>query len=345
VTAVVAAFNEEGHIEKCLHDLLAQDGLDGTVEILVIDGGSQDRTVELVKRFIEPGDPVALLHNPKRLQVHAWNMGARAAKAQYVALISAHTEYSSDYLASCIHALEATGAANVGGIQVPVGQGHVGGVIAWAMQSPFAIGNGRFRYASTAEFVDHVFTIFLKRSTFEAMGGYDESFAVNEDCEFDYRLRKAGHTIYCTPAIKVKYHARPSIPSLARQMYRYGYWRRRTQLRHPEYVPLRVMAPPLLLLTCAISGVVFAATGWLPSLAALMPYGAFLAVAAASAVLKLKDPIALLIAPAVLMSMHLSYGLGWWVGFFAHRKRHVSKWPGSFAQAQTGVGAHATSNG
>lgn len=341
VTAVVATYNEERHIEKCLRDLLAQDGLAGEVEILVIDGGSDDRTVELVQRFADQGHPVQLLHNSKRLQVHAWNMGGWAANGKYVTLISAHTEYSSDYLVNCIEALESTGAANVGGIQVPVGDGAVGSVIAWAMQSPFAIGNGRFRYARTPEFVDHVFTIFLKRETLLAIGGYDESFAVNEDCEFDYRLRKAGHTIYCTPAIRVRYHARPSIPRLARQMYRYGYWRRRTQLRHPEYVPLRVLAPPLLVLGLVLSVVLFATTRWLPALALPLVYAGFLVLAAGTAAAKLKNPLALLIAPAVLAAMHVSYGSGWWNGFFHHRKKHVLQWPAALSGTQTNIGAHA----
>lgn len=343
VTAVVATYNEERYIEKCLRDLLDQDALEGQVEILVIDGGSQDRTVELVNRFIDGKHPVRLLRNPNRLQVHAWNMGAWKAKGKYVTLISAHTEYSADYLVSCMKALESTGAASVGGVQVPVGEGAVGRVIAWAMQSPFAIGNGRFRYARTAEFVDHVFTVFLKRETLISMGGYDESFAVNEDCEFDYRLRKAGHTLFCTPSIGVRYHPRSSIQTLARQMYRYGFWRRRTQLRHPEYVPLRVLAPPLLVLGLVLSGALFVATRWPPSLAPLAVYGVFIALAAATAASKLKSPVALVIAPVVLCAMHVSYGLGWWVGLFAHRKKEVLRASAALLRRSASAGAHATS--
>jgi len=269
------------------------------------------------------------LHNPRRLQTYAWNIGLREAEGRYITLISAHTEYSPTYLETCIRALTRTGAANVGGVQVPVGEGNLGTVIAWAMQSPFAIGNARFRYAQTEEYVDDVFTTFLEKSTLEEIGGYDEGFPVNEDGELNYRLRKAGYRILCSPDIRVTYHPRSSLRSLARQMYRYGFWRRRTQLRHPEYVPWRVYAPPTLALGLFVSAGLYATTRWWPALLVPIAYALFIAAGSANAFAKLKNPLALVVAPAVLGTIHLSYGFGWWAGFFKHRRKHVLQPPAS----------------
>jgi succinoglycan biosynthesis protein ExoA len=323
VTAVVATYNEEKYVGKCLQDLLDQTAFGGEVEILVVDGGSTDRTVEVVRAFPECGGKIRLLHNSHRLQTHAWNIGLREAEGKYITLISAHTEYGADYLDNCIKAVERTGAANVGGVQVPVGDGNVGTVIAWAMQSPFAIGNARFRYARSEEFVNDVFSTFLERSTLEELGGYDESFPVNEDGELNYRLRKAGYRILCSPDIRVRYHVRPSLSRLAQQMARYGFWRRRTQLRHPEYVPWRVLAPPALVLGLLASAALYAATHWWLALIWPLLYAGFLLVGTTKAVATLKNPMAFLIAPAVLATIHFSYGMGWWRGFFTHRKQHV----------------------
>lgn len=327
VTAVVATYNEERHVLQCLDGLLHQAGVADEVEILVVDGGSHDRTIDLVRDHPEFGTRIQLLENPNHVQAFAWNIGMRAARGRYVTLISAHTEYDATYMATCIACMQQTGASNVGGVQVAVGDGRLGKVIAWAMQSPFAIGNGRFRYAQHAEFVDHVFTNFLETATLRQIGGYDEGFPVNEDCELNYRLRKAGYRIYCSPSIRVRYHVRPTIPRLMRQMYRYGFWRRRTQLRHPDYVPTRVYAPPLLLLGLIASATAYALTGWLPALALPAVYCGFVAVGAARAVRDLKMASAALLAPPVISAMHLSYGLGWCVGFFTHRKKHVLRWP------------------
>jgi succinoglycan biosynthesis protein ExoA len=329
VTAVVATYNEEKYVGKCLQDLLDQTALEGEVEILVVDGGSSDRTVEVVRSFPECGSKIRLLHNARRLQTHAWNIGLREAEGKYITLISAHTEYGADYLENCIKAVQRTGAANVGGVQVPVGDGNIGTVIAWAMQSPFAIGNARFRYARNEEFVNDVFSTFLETSILEELGGYDESFPVNEDGELNYRLRKAGYRILCSPDIRVKYHVRSSLSRLAQQMSRYGFWRRRTQLRHPEYVPWRVYAPPVLVVGLLASAVVYVITHWWAALIWPALYAGFLVAGTMNAIAKLKNPMALLIAPVVLATIHLSYGIGWLRGFLTHRRRHVARSPGS----------------
>jgi glycosyltransferase involved in cell wall biosynthesis len=323
VTAVVATYNEEKYIGKCLQDLLTQTKIDGDVEIFVVDGGSRDHTLEVVRSFPEFGRKIRLLPNPKQLQTFAWNIGLRAATGKYITLISAHTEYSEDYFETCIKALERTGAANVGGVQVPVGKGNLGKVIAWSMQSPFAIGNARFRYAPNEEFVNDVFTTFLEKAVLEAIGGYDEAFPVNEDGELNYRLRKAGYTILCSPNIRVRYHPRSSLRRLAQQLFRYGFWRRKTQLRHPDYVPLRVYAPPMLVLGLLLSVALYVGTGWWAALLVPALYVAFLSAGAVNALAKLKMPLALVLAPAVLFTIHISYGSGWWFGFFAHRKKHI----------------------
>jgi len=323
ITAVVATYNEERHIRKSLTDLLNQRDVDGDVEILVVDGGSRDRTIDIIKSFPEFGSRIRLLRNPRRLQVYAWNIGIRHARGTYVTLLSAHVEYSPDFLQTSLETLERTGAANVGGVQTAVADGALGSVIAWAMQSPFGIGNSHIRQAQKPTFADHSFTFFLKKLTLEQLGGFDESFEVNEDCDLNYRLRKSGRTVYCTPDIKVKYHARSSLQGLARQMYRYGFWRRRTQLKHPEYVPWRVNVPPTLLAGLLVSAGLFAARQTAAALIVPCVYGAFLLIGAARAVAKLKRPFPLILAPIVLCTMHLSFGLGWWVGFFSHRKSQL----------------------
>jgi succinoglycan biosynthesis protein ExoA len=323
VTAVVATYNEERHIAACLNGLLRQTTSPDELEILVIDGGSQDGTIQVVKAFAEFGTRIKLLHNPHRIQACAWNMGMRAAVGKYVTLISAHTEYGGNYIESCIAALASTGAANVGGVQVPVGNGSFGSVVAWAMQSPFAIGNAQFRYARKEQFVNSVFSTFLETAILQRMGGYDESFAVNEDAELNYRLRKAGYRIFCSPKIRVRYHVRSSLPRLAKQMFGYGFWRRRTQLCHPDYMPLRVLAPPLLVVGLVGSAAAFVWTHWWPALGLPAAYGAFLAIGTGSAIARLKKPVALFLTPVVLCAMHLSYGVGWLAGLVTHRKNHV----------------------
>jgi len=326
VTAVVATYNEEAHVRLCLEGLLNQRDVGGDVEILVVDGGSSDATVDIVKSLPEYGSRIRLIPNPRRFQVYAWNIGIREARGRFVALFSAHTEYSPDYLARCLEVRERTGAAHVGGVQVPVGDGPIGNVIAWAMQSPFGIGDARFRYAREEQFADVAWGLFCEKTILEAIGGFDESIPFNEDSELFYRLRRAGYTIFMSPSIKVTYHTRSSLPRLAQQMFRYGFWRRKTQMIHPRYVPLRVYVPPMLVLGLVLSILGYAAAR--TPFAAIAPaaYVLFLATAAIVASLKRRNIWTFFITPIVLAVMHISYGVGWLIGFFVHAFRpHVRR--------------------
>lgn len=309
VTAVVPTFNEEAHIGTCLLGLLRQEGVPGDVEILVVDGGSRDRTVDIVRSFPEYGQQLRLIHNPHKLQVYAWNAGMREARGEYYAMISAHAEYGPRYLAECLEVIRRTGAAAVGGVQRPYGEDIIGRTIACCMSSGFGIGNARFRYTSQEEETDSVFAMFTRRDTLERLGGFDESLPFDEDSDLNYRIRSSGGKLVVSPSIHVRYAVRRSLRALWKQMYRYGYWRRFTQMKHPREVPLRIYAPALLITGLAVS-VALAATPVRP-LALVVPgaYAVFLGVAVLAAMRR--TGFAAPLVPLALSTMHVSYGTGW----------------------------------
>ena len=310
ITAAVAVYNEEAYIGRCIADLLAQRDLPGEVEILVIDGRSTDRTADVVRSFPEYGTRIHLLDNPRRLQVYAWNIALREARGRHFAMILGHAEYEPTYLASCFEVMRRTGASAVGGVQRPYGSGLLGGAIAWCMSSAFGMGNARFRYTDEEEESDSVFSIFTTVARLRAIGGYDERIPFDEDSDLNYRLRRSGAKLVVSPRIRVRYHVRRSLKALYKQMFRYGYWRRHTQRKHPGAVPMRVYAPAVLVAAFALSAAV--ALTPLRALAAIVPacYAVFL-LAAAGASIRRAGHSAILV-PVALATMHGSYGIGWW---------------------------------
>ena len=318
ITAVVATLNEERHIATCIAGLLNQVGVE-LEEILVVDGGSTDGTIEILERLPEFGKKVFLLRNPDRFQVYAWNIGAAAARGDYLALFSAHTEYAPDYLFECVMAAKRSGAANVGGVQVPITDGGIAGpVIAWAMSSRFGVGGASFRYTQEECFVDSVFGGFYDLALLRRLGGFDVRIPFDEDADLNYRLAKAGHRILLSPKIKLHYHVRPSLRALSRQMFRYGFWRRATQLKHPRHVPRRVVVPSVFLLMAALSLTMLAA-GQPGGLIVPLAYAAFCGLATLEAARRLRSAGALL-APVVLFVMHVSYGAGYLFGCMQHSR-------------------------
>lgn len=319
VSAIVPTFNEERYIGACLEGLLKQRGVED-FEILVIDGQSRDRTLDVVRSFPEYGTKIRIIENPRRYQVYAWNLGFQAARGEYIAFVSAHAAYGRDHFRSCLEVLKRTKATAVGPVQVAEGTGMLGKAIAWCMSSPLGIGNARYRFTQHEEEAESAFSMVLHHDAFERLGGFDERVAFDEDSEFCYRLRAEGGRIVVSPTSQVRYFVRNSFKGLARQMFCYGYWRRFTQLLHPKGIPLRVYAPPAL-----VAGLVLSLALALTPLrlaATILPlvYAAYVLVGVAGAIPKLGFASGACVG-AVLPCMHVSYGLGFWRALLTSQTR------------------------
>ena len=149
LSIIVPILNEEQHIESCVQSLLEQDYPREEMEILLVDGGSQDRTPEiLLKLQREWSDTIRVLQNSKRIQAAAMNIGMNAATGKYLIRIDAHAEYPREYCRRCIAMLEETGAQNAGCVCKTVGRSFVGKAIAKMLTSHFGVGGASFRVSS-----------------------------------------------------------------------------------------------------------------------------------------------------------------------------------------------------
>lgn len=320
ISVIVPTLNEERYIASVLDDMLAQEGLDGDVEILVADGGSTDSTREIVERYGAKGN-VRLVDNPKRHQVFGYNLAIKEARGSIVCITHAHARFSKTYLAKCWEVRKRTGAANVGGVIRHRGEGRVGEAIALAMSSPLGVGDSKYRHAKREQWCDSIMGTFIDRKIFDEVGFYNETNLVNEDCEFNHRLRAAGYKVFLSPSIEVTYYVRSSFKALARQYVSYGFYRRWTEVQHPGSVPWRVYAPPALLVGLA-SSAVFALFGYI-AVAAVVPglYLFVLGVAAIDGFRRSKRLSVALLEPIAIATMHFSFGLGWLRGLITLQRR------------------------
>ncbi|MDN5325262.1 MAG: hypothetical protein PWP02_981, partial [Thermosipho sp. (in: thermotogales)] len=88
VSIVIPVRNEEKHIEKCLKSLLENDY--PNKEIIVVDGMSEDKTREIVKKF----ENVKIIDNKYKITPIALNLGIKEATGKYIMIAGAHTTYS-----------------------------------------------------------------------------------------------------------------------------------------------------------------------------------------------------------------------------------------------------------
>ncbi len=312
VTVIVPMYNEERYILDCLNAILSQD-YPGSMEVLIIDGGSTDDSRQIVHRMMgESRIPIRLLCNPKRIVPAALNIGIRAAQGDIVVRVDAHAVIGKDYVRKCVEYLQSSGADNVGGLIRPVqDETRIGQTIALATSCPFGVGTGKFHYSEREEFVDTVYLGAFPKSTLLALGGYDETFLRNQDYELNYRIRRAGGKILLTPAIKSHYYTRSSLRKLLSQYFQYGFWKVRMLQKHPRSVRVRQLVPPLFVLTLLLSGALSAISSLAAWVFALV-IASYLSLSLAFSffIAARKGWRYLPILPVIFACLHLSWGLG-----------------------------------
>ncbi len=312
VTVIVPMYNEERYILDCLDAILSQD-YRGSMEVLVIDGGSTDNSRQIVHRVMgESRIPIRLLYNPKRIVPASLNIGIRAAQGDIVVRVDAHAVIGKDYVRQCVEYLQSSGADNVGGLMRPVqNQTRIGQAIALAMSSPFGVGTGKFHYSEREELVDTVYLGAFRKSTLLALGGYDETFLRNQDYELNYRIRRAGGKILLTPAIKSHYYTRSSLRKLWSQYFQYGFWKVQMLRKHPRSVRVRQLVPPVFVLALLLSGALSTISSFAAWVFALVINSYLvLSLAFSFSIAARKRWRYLPILPVIFACLHLSWGLG-----------------------------------
>ena len=190
---------------------------------------------------------VRVLDNPRRIQSAALNRALDEAAGEILVRVDGHCVIAADYVERCVAALDATGAAIVGGGMTPVANGAMQEAIAAAMGSRIGAGPARFHSSGDAGWVDTVYLGAYRVADAVAVGGYAADMSINEDAEFAIRLASRGG-VWFDPTIRSTYTPRSSLAAVARQFYRYGRGRAVTVRRHPASLSPRQLAAPALVL-------------------------------------------------------------------------------------------------
>ncbi|NIR71682.1 glycosyltransferase [candidate division KSB1 bacterium] len=246
MTIICPVRNEEDHISECIESLLDQTFDIKDMEILIVDGLSDDRTREVVQGFQSKYKNIKLLDNPHRIVPSALNIGIKASSGKFILRMDGHAKAAQDYVEKCIEALKRNGAECVGGPITTFNHSRTGQAISLAMSSPFGVGNSGFRTNNEREcFVDSLAFPAYKREVFEKFGLFDEELVRCQDDEFNFRIRKDGGKVLLSPAIRSWYYARSSFKDVWRQYFGYGYWKVRLLQKHFRMMQARHFVPAI----------------------------------------------------------------------------------------------------
>lgn len=314
VSVVVPCFNEEKTIQLLLQALADQTYPLDHLEVVIADGLSTDLTRNRIADFLELEENlvVKVVDNPHRHIPAGVNLAIKAASGDIIVRLDAHSVPQKDYVERCVHALEEGLGENVGGVWEiqPSNESWQAKGIAAAAAHPLGVGDAHYRFAEQAMWVDTVpFGSFYKK-LIDQVGYFDEDLLANEDYEFNVRIRQSGGKIWLDPAIRSKYFARGNYFDLARQYWRYGFWKALMLRRYATTIRWRQALPPAFVLSVFIF---LTLSIWLPFarwiiMLELSIYIFVLFAAGFGVALSKRDFSYILSVPLAIATMHLSWG-------------------------------------
>lgn len=108
VSIVVPIYNKAAYLEKCIKSILSQSY--DEIEVLLIDDGSRDGSLEIIKKFAQLDNRAIPYHQENQGRSAARNAGIRISSGDYICFVDADDAIESDYVAHLLEAAEKTSA-------------------------------------------------------------------------------------------------------------------------------------------------------------------------------------------------------------------------------------------
>lgn len=329
ISIVIPCFNEEKTISSLLEAIRSQTVDMDSIEVLIADGLSTDKTREIIREYSSqhPELAVVILDNEKRVIPYGLNKAIRAAQGEIILRMDAHAIPAKDYVALSLEALKTGKGDNVGGVIdiQPGSPTKIASAIAVATAHPLGVGDAMYRWATKAGYTDTVAFGCYYKTTVEKVGFYNESLKANEDYEFNARLRRLGMKIWVEPAIRAVYYSRPTLRALSRQYFSYGFWKVKMLKLFPKTLRWRQALPPLFVLGNLM--LLLVSIFWFQAIwiftAVMTAYLLILAAGSVKPAMKQKNATLIIGVPLAILTMHFSWGSGFLASVFGMGKKEI----------------------
>ncbi len=215
VSVIIPTYNSENTLGKCLESIRNQTYKN--IEIIVVDNFSQDKTVEICKKY-----------NAKVIQIKserakAKNIGLRDANGKYVLFIDSDMELTPKVIGECVALIESD--PKIGGIIIP--ERSVGGSY-WVKVRDFE----RSFYAGT----EIESARFFRKDLALQVGGFDEDIVFFEESTLPQKIEKLGYNVKARISSYILHHEENfSLLKWLKKKYYYGKTARAYKAKYREY--------------------------------------------------------------------------------------------------------------
>ena len=247
ISVVITVLNMERTMPKCLDSLLEMSYPKDSYEIVIVDAGSRDKTVEIIKRYMEKtAKPQISLYFRKGWPAAGRNEALKHVKGEYIAVTDADMVVSKDWLRDYVDKLTSLNDEKVAGIGGPnntatddLASRSVSCLPTHGPTFDEVPVFGRNRYTKDFVTEDFIYATvcrnsFYRKKAIDEVGGFDERFFGAEDPELNRRLLDAGYKLAYTKKAAVRHHHHSTVRAFLRQQGKYALWQAVANRLHPK---------------------------------------------------------------------------------------------------------------
>jgi len=324
VSIILPCRNEEKYIATCIQSLINNQSADLQLEIIVVDGMSTDKTIEILKKYTTQFSFIKLIRNPEKTVPYAMNLGIAHAQGEFIVRVDAHAFYPENYVSTLVNNLNALNADNVGALWRTdvLTKNKKTLAIKEVLSNRFGVGNALFRVGiHKVTEVDTVPFGCYKKDIFAKYGLYDTRLTRNQDIELNKRIIRGGGKIYLLPDLECTYFARETFSAIAKNNYNNGLWNILTVKYTKKFssLSLRHFIPLLFILSLifpVLFSFLYTPLIWIAACSLLL-YLSFLMIICARLAIRKKLNFFYLFWGFV--TLHFSYGFGSLIGILTRK--------------------------
>lgn len=323
VSIVCVTYNEEKLIEKTIESFLSQQLNEFEIEIIIVDGNSEDGTRKIVEGYTNKFSNICLIDNPERKNPFGRNLGVQYANGDYIAILGAHTVYSTDYLKVCLNEMNRTDSIGAGGKVITSinSDSNEAQLCELILTNKFGVSGESFRTVKEG-YTSMVNYPVFKKEVFEKVGLYDTKLHRNQDNDFNSRVIAKGYKLYNTWKTACWYYPSDTLSGIFSYAFTNGYWNGISLKRKPQtmklhhYVPFIFVLVLFLLLAAGSAGMLFKLSLPFKLLSSVILLHLLTGFGFALGINKYRTIKNVLALPFLFFIFHVSYGFGTLKGIF-----------------------------